>query len=95
MKRVVNDIMQELVKLMGAKQVFSMAFHPEKKQIIVEKCHEEIRRVLRMMVESVLRARPREWPRYTCLAQAKLRQADIARRRVRSHALRMLARMAR
>ena len=76
-KEFVNDIMQELVRLMGAKQVFSMALHPQT-QGIVERCHKEVRRVLRMIVESVLRARPREWPRYLFLAQAKLRQAEIA-----------------
>jgi transposase InsO family protein len=70
------SLMQELIRLLGARQVFSMALHPQT-QGVVERLHKELRKVLRMLVDSVLRARPRDWPRWLCLAQAKVRQSEI------------------
>ena len=76
-KEFVAAIMQEFIRLLGARQVFSMALHPQT-QGVVERLHQELRKVLRLLVDSVLRARPRDWPRWLCLAQAKVRHAEIA-----------------
>jgi hypothetical protein len=76
-KEFIAAMMQEFIRMLGARQVFSMALHPQT-QGVVERLHRELRKVLRLLVGSVLRARPRDWPKWLCLAQAKVRHAEIA-----------------
>ncbi len=71
-KEFIAEIMQELIRLMGARQVCWMALHPQT-QGIVERLHRELRKVSRMLIYAVLRTRPKEWPRWLFLAEAKVR----------------------
>eukprot|EP00969_Alexandrium_andersonii_P194216 8579144-Alexandrium_andersonii.AAC.1 len=53
-------LMQEYVSLLGARQKFGMAWRPVE-QGIVERSHQELQKVLGMLVSDVLRAYPEEW----------------------------------
>ena len=51
-KEFIAAVMQEFIRLLGARQVFSMALHPQT-QGVVERLHRELRKVLRLLVGSV------------------------------------------
>jgi hypothetical protein len=73
----VNEMITELLYLLGARQVFSMALHP-KSQGIIERSHREIIKAFRMLIDGVLRARPSDWVRWLPMVEARWRQVTVA-----------------
>lgn len=71
-----SQMLTELL-LLGARPMCNIAFHPQTNGII-ERNHREIRRVLRCVVETVLRARPRQWAIAISITEAKLRTQTVA-----------------
>lgn len=67
-----NEIMAELVSLMGCRQVFSSSFHPQA-QGIVERAHRTMTALLGILMETLCKGRPRRWPRFIRTLEARLR----------------------
>jgi len=55
-----NTLMQEFAALMGMRQHFGTAWRPME-QGIVERCHQELQKILGMLLVDVLRCYPSEW----------------------------------
>ena len=67
-----NDLLAELSSLLGSRQVFSSSFHPQS-QGIVERAHRTITALLGILIESLSKGRPRRWPRFIRVLEARLR----------------------
>ena len=81
-----NSLMSEIAQLAGARQIFSMALHPQS-QGIDERIHQEIRGVLAILVDSLCRAAPAKWPRLTAMVEHRLRHRCIADTGITPYAL--------
>lgn len=67
-----NEILAEVVNLMGGRQVFSSSFHPQA-QGIVERAHRTMTALLGILMETLIKGRPRRWPRFVRTLEARLR----------------------
>jgi len=67
-----NEVLAELAGLMGARQVFSSSFHPQA-QGIVERAHRTMTALLGILIETMVKGRPRRWPRFIRALEARLR----------------------
>ena len=63
---------EELTTLLGSSQMFGTALRPQP-QGVVERSHDDIRKGLAILVETLARAVPRSWPRYVRYLEAKAR----------------------
>ncbi|CAE8640728.1 unnamed protein product [Polarella glacialis] len=71
-----NIVLEELVSMMGGSQLFSTALRPQS-QGIDERSHKDIRAGFAILIESLSRAAPRRWPKYTRWMESKLRQKHL------------------
>ena len=71
-----NAAVEELVYLLGARQLFSLALRPQS-QGIVERGHKEIRNGFSVLVSAFARACPRNWPNYTRWMEHKARHRPL------------------
>lgn len=67
---------EELVHLMGSRQVFSTALRPQTNAII-ERPHRELRSGLAVLVEALARAAPRTWPQYIRWLEHRTRHKTV------------------
>ena len=58
-----NDVMAEMAAQLGSRHVFSSAFHPQS-QGIVERAHRTMTALLGILMETLIKGRPRRWPRF-------------------------------
>lgn len=68
----VNEVMGELLQLLGAAQVFSSAVHP-RSQGVTERSHQDMTALLSMSLQSLVAARPSEWGRHLRTLECRLR----------------------
>ena len=71
-----NLAFEEMIWLLGSRQMFSTALRPQS-QGIVERSHREIRQVLAVLLDSLGRATPRKWPKFIRWAEHKLRHKTL------------------
>jgi hypothetical protein len=71
-----NAAVEELVYLLGARQLFSLALRPQS-QGIVERGHKEIRNGFSVLVSAFARACPRTWPNYTRWMEHRARHRPL------------------
>ena len=67
---------EELVLLLGARQLFSTVLRPQTNGVI-ERPHRDLRAGLAVMVESLVRASPRKWPKFVRWLEHRLRHKTM------------------
>ena len=67
-----NEVMAEVARLLGSRQVFRSSFHPQA-QGIVERAHRTMIALLGILMETLIKGRPRKRPRFIRTLEARLR----------------------
>jgi len=67
-----NEILAEVSSQLGSRQVFSSSFHPQA-QGVVERAHRTMTALLGILMETLIKGRPRRWPRFIRTLEARLR----------------------
>jgi transposase InsO family protein len=77
-REFVNSLISELLVLLGAHQVFSSAVHPQS-QGIVERPHRDMSALLSILINSLVEARPENWPDHLRTLECRCRDKVIGR----------------
>ena len=74
------------MQLLGVRQVFSMALHPQS-QAICERSHREIKNALMLYLDSLARKTLRTWPRWLRVAEHRFRHHQLYKTGITPYAL--------
>lgn len=77
-KEFVNEIMSELVQLLGSTQAFSSAVHRQT-QVIGERSHRDVTALLSMLLQSFVIVRPTDWDRQLRVLECRLRDWTLGK----------------
>jgi len=72
----INALMRELVGLLGSTQIFSTAVHPQS-QGIIERVHKDMTALLGQLIRELVELRPRTWPKYLRVLEARVRDKSL------------------
>jgi len=85
-REFVNEMLGELLQLLGSAQIFSSAVHPQS-QGITERSHREMTALLSIMIQGLVISRPQEWDLHLRTLECRLRDKRIGKSGVTPRAI--------